>query len=121
MKLSPMTATSEPTYPTHDRASTAWRRIAAAVAVSATLWLPACGNDDENRVAVPGEMQPIQVVNPIDEPKPPETVVKPPEQSEPRLAGLIAPVAPPPPVEPPPEPRIAGGRTAPEHPRNVGR
>jgi hypothetical protein len=98
-----MTVTPEPTYPTYNRASTAWRTFAAAVAVSATLWLPACGDDADNRVAVPGGMQPIQVVNPVDEPKPPEAVVKPPEEpvAEPRLSGAR--------VEPAPPVRPAGG------------
>ena len=103
MKLSPITATPEPTYPPRGHLSTTWRALAAAVAVSATLWLPACGNDDDNRVVVPGGMQPIQVVNPVDEPKPPETVVKPPEEPapEPRLSGAR--------VEPAPPVRPAGG------------
>lgn len=38
MNLGPMTATPDPIYPTYNRAPTAWRRIAAAVALSATLW-----------------------------------------------------------------------------------
>lgn len=100
VKLSPMHETPEPTYPTRCRASTAWRTLAAAAAVSATLWLPACGNDVENRVAVPGGMQPIQGVDPVDEPKPPETVVKPPEEPAPELRLSGARVEPAPPVRP---------------------
>jgi hypothetical protein len=77
-----MTATSEPTYPPRCRASTAWRRIAAAAAVGVSLLLPACG-DDVSTVAVPGAVQPIQVVVPVEEQKPPEPGVEPPEPDSP--------------------------------------
>ena len=40
MNLTPITTTPEPTYrPTPP----AWKKVAAAVAASAALWLPACG------------------------------------------------------------------------------
>jgi hypothetical protein len=96
MKLAPIAATAEPTYPTFRSAAKAWRTLAAAVAVSASFLLPACGDDESNAVAVPGGMQPVQV-EPVDAPKPPEPVVKPPEQpiEEPRLSGARAAPAPP--------------------------
>jgi hypothetical protein len=78
MKLSPMTARPEPIYPTRCRASTAWRRIAAAAALGVSLLLPSCGDDDAT-VAVPVTEQPVEVVAPVEEQKPPEPVVEPPE------------------------------------------
>jgi hypothetical protein len=122
MKLSPMSATPEPTYPTYNRTSTAWRRIAAAVAVSATLWLPACGDEScptsptgvdgliETRLA--GEAQVVEPPQPVSD-------VKPPEPDPIRLSGDVAPVAPPPPpVEPPPI-RFAGRARSPEPPKSL--
>jgi len=122
MKLSPMTTRPEPTYPTYSRSSTAWRRIAAAVAVSATLWIPACGGEScptstvsgdgriETRLA--GEEQVVQPPQPVPDVKPPEPYPVGP-------SGDIAPVSPPPPVEPPPI-RLAGRARSPEPPKSFG-
>ncbi len=129
MKLSPISRTTEPTYPTYIGVKAPpWKKIAAAVAVASALWLPACGSDDTGPEREAGAMQPIEarmpgampVQNPPtpDPPKPPE--IQPPVLPEPvRLGGAVAPVAPPPPIEPPPQVRLGGRARSPEPPKSL--
>ncbi len=121
MKLTPITTTTEPSYPTYRSTSPAWKKVAAAVAASAALWLPACG--DEIRLAG-AESPPPAGWQPQPVQQPPQPEAKPPEPSqppvvpepEPTLAGVVASPIPPPPAEPPPV-RLAGRARSPEAPK----
>ena len=123
MKLAPIKSAKEPAYPTYQRSL---RRVAAAVAASAALLLPACG---DRETCSTGEQEPEPRV---EEVRPPGTVVAPhipvpeikptepppPVQPDPppRLSGAIVPATPPQPVDPPP--RLAGRIRMPEPPKH---
>lgn len=121
MKLIPIPSAIEPSYPTYRSASPVWRKLAAAIAASAALWLPACGEDTTRLSGEPPMPDVTQysgiegVVEPLKpEAKPPE--VQNPEWPEPqvRLSGDVAP------VNPPPEVRLAGRPRSPDLPKSMG-
>ena len=122
MKLSPIATIPEPDYPTYRPELPSWKKVAAAVATSAALLLPACG-DDSCPTRLGGDIQPTtQEVRLAGEtpaqqpgkPKPPEPVAQP--DPPPRTAGIRPAPAPP---ERPPEIRFGGEAPAPEHPRQI--
>lgn len=128
MKLNPVPAKPKPEYPTYQAAKLNWRKIAAAIAASAALWLPACGDNatgperlsgtprSVEQVRLPGEAPAQNLPQPdVEPPKPPEPPVLP--TPEPRLAGRMAPPTPPTPIV---SPRTAGARALPRHPNGSG-
>lgn len=116
MQLAPIKTNTEPGYPTYRKSSPTWRKLAAAVAASAALWLPACGEDTTRLSGEPPLPEVTHLPSVENAVKPLE--VKPPEIQTPvviepqiRLGGEVAPVA------PPPEVRLAGRPRSPEMPK----
>ncbi len=118
MQLTPIKSSTEPAYPTYRKASSTWKKVAAAVAASAALLLPACGDTDTDSVRSPGTVAEVQhpPVTPQPDARPlePQPPVLPEPQPVRRPGDAVTPM-PPTPVEPPPA-RLAGRARSPEPP-----
>lgn len=118
MHLSPIKTSAEPGYPTHRPVTPTWRKIVAAVAASAALLLPACGEDTTRLAGEPPLPEIVQLPGAEQVVAPPKPLEKPPEVQTPiipdpqiRLGGEVAPVS------PPPEVRLAGRPRSPDMPK----